>query len=72
MSAPRDSIPLDLEIIVSVAYRVRLAEFAEPRSFIQRYRVRTPSELDEAVADVEEAMCRGTLQSVHEALRGTL
>lgn len=63
------SIPLDMELIVSVAYRFRRAEFAEPRGFIQRYRVRTSDELTHAVAEVEAAMWTGTLQSVHERLR---
>jgi hypothetical protein len=72
-SAPEvvGSIPLDLEIIVSIAYRFRKAQFAEPRGFIERFRVRTPDEMASAVAEVEAAMWSGTLQSIHEAQRGT-
>ena len=63
------SIPLDLEIIVSIAYRFRRAKYAEPRGYIEKFRVRSPAELEHAVAEVESAMWNGTLQSIHEHQR---
>lgn len=69
--AARSSIPLDLEIIVSIAYRFRKAQLSEPRGFIEKYSVRSPDEMEHAVAEVEAAMWAGTLRSVHDMSSAT-
>lgn len=58
------AIPLDLEIIAQVAFRYRRAEFALPTGWIERFRVRSPAELEHAVDEIHAAVTRGILEIV--------
>lgn len=57
-------IPTDTEIIVRVAFRVRGDEYAQNHSFTERYRVRTPEEMDVAVDQFRDALWDGTLRTL--------
>lgn len=65
------SIPTDLEVIVSIAFRVRGAEFAEGHPFIDRFRTRTPDELDRCADAVRDAIWDGTLKTIRMIARPT-
>lgn len=64
MSDERLSIPIDAEVIVQIAFRIRRDKFALNHGVFEKYALRTPEELDAAVEAFRDALWAGTLKTV--------